>query len=101
MAVEVLRIDSCPNWEVAVDRIREALDRTGHRDVEVGVRVIGTASEAQRSPFGGSPTIVVDGVDLFASADVVEDLACRVYRTPFGVAGCPTVDQIIERLVRA
>jgi hypothetical protein len=36
----------------------------------------------------------VDGVDVFAEPDAGVGLSCRVYRTPDGLAGAPTMEQL-------
>ncbi|WP_243073709.1 thioredoxin family protein [Microbacterium sp. SS28] len=98
MKVEVLHIGDCPNWVEAGNRIREALDATGLDDVEVTFRLLTAVEDAARVPFAGSPTILLDGKDLFPSGDQSSALACRVYPTPVGLAGLPTTSQIIEAL---
>lgn len=40
-----------------------------------------TIEEAERLGFHGSPSILVDGVDVFAEPAGV-GLSCRIYRTP-------------------
>jgi len=57
--------------------------------------------EAERLGFHGSPSIRVDGVDVFADADTAVGLSCRVYRTPDGPAGAPTVVQLQAVLAHA
>ena len=57
-----------------------------------------TPEEAERLAFIGSPTILVDGRDPFASGNEPSALACRVFTTPDGRAGCPTVEQLVEVL---
>jgi hypothetical protein len=52
-----------------------------------------TAEDAERLRFIGSPTILVDGRDPFAGVAAPFGLTCRVYRTPEGLAGSPTLDQ--------
>lgn len=93
MKVELLHIVDCPNTAVAEEHARAALDSLGLTDVPVEVVTIRTEAEAADAPFGGSPTILVDGVDLFPTAPV-RSLACRVYATESGFAGAPTRDQI-------
>jgi hypothetical protein len=98
MRLEVLHIDDCPNWEEAARRLQVALTSTGHGDVEIGYRLLRTPADAAGTAFAGSPTITVDGVDLFPSDGRTNDLACRIYFTPTGMAGLPTVDQLTEAL---
>jgi hypothetical protein len=96
MNVEVLHIDDCPNWEEAADRLREALRSTGHGDESIGFRLVRSSEDAVGTAFAGSPTITLDGVDLVPSQGATSDLACRIYLTSNGLAGLPTVDQLIE-----
>lgn len=90
--------DGCPNWQTTEGRLREALDRTGHADVRVDHEQVDTSEDAERLGFIGSPTVLVDGSDPFAQPGAPVGLACRVYITPEGVAGSPTVDQLAEVL---
>lgn len=98
MKIEILHIDDCPNTAEAGDRLRTALDVTGHENARIAFVLIGSADEAAGLQFAGSPTILVDGTDLFPSAGRTQNLACRFYSTPTGIAGVPTVDQLSEAL---
>lgn len=49
-----------------------------------------------RVRFAGSPTILLNGEDLFPGGEETSELACRVYATPTGLAGLPTTKQIIS-----
>ncbi|GAA1615596.1 MULTISPECIES: hypothetical protein [Leucobacter] len=93
MKVELLHIVDCPNTDIAEANARAALDALGLGGVPVEVVTIRTEAEAASTQFGGSPTILVDGVDLFPTAPV-RSLACRVYATESGFAGAPTPEQI-------
>lgn len=96
MDLEVLHIDDCPNWQEAGERLRAALNSTAHGDASIRFRLIRSSVDASGTAFAGSPTITLDGVDLIPSQGATSHLACRVYQTPFGLAGLPTVDQLIE-----
>ncbi|GAB3069454.1 DF family (seleno)protein [Pedococcus soli] len=97
--VTVLYFAGCPSWQTALDQVHVAAAQT-HVDVSVSVLAVETQQEADRLGFTGSPTIWLDGVDPFATSDAVPALACRVYPTPDGLAGSPTVDQLAEALTR-
>lgn len=94
MKVELLHIDECPNWQEAGALTRQALDACGFLDVSVTFVLIRTEREAMDAGFAGSPTIVVDGEDLFPSEGRTVDLACRIYLTERGLAGTPTLTQL-------
>ncbi len=97
MKVELLYLDGCPNWKTADERLRELATECGF---ELGRRTVTTPEEARKAGFRGSPTILIDGKDPFASGDEHFSLSCRVYRTPAGVAGAPSIDQLREALGR-
>jgi hypothetical protein len=98
MNVEILHIDECPSWESAEVRTREALAALGRTDVLVTTRLLRTPEEAAATSFAGSPTITIDGVDVFPTGGRTGDLACRVYATPDGLRGTPTIEQITNAL---
>lgn len=98
MQIEVLHIAGCPTWVEAGNRVREALTVSGIDRADVAFRLVASSADAARVPFAGSPTILVDGADLFPGAEPTTQLACRVYATPLGLAGAPTAQQISEAI---
>ena len=99
VAARVLYIDDCPNWQSARDRLRLALDRLGHADVPISDVQVETQDEASATGFAGSPTILVDGRDVFPPPTAwTGGLACRLYRTPAGIAGVPRVEDLMSAL---
>jgi hypothetical protein len=98
MKVELLHIEDCPNWQEAASRFREALGQTGHGAEEIEFTLIDSPRSVADTAFAGSPTLVVNGHDLFPTEGRTADLACRIYATPSGFAGAPTVEQIVEAL---
>ncbi|MFE6736335.1 hypothetical protein [Microbacterium sp. NPDC057650] len=93
MDIEVLHIDGCPSTEIAVAGVHEAAASLG-LDVTVATRLLRTPEDAAAAAFAGSPTILVDGEDLFPSEGRTGRLACRVYPTDAGLRGAPTAEQI-------
>jgi len=98
MRVTVVSIPDCPNREVADARVRRALAVVRLADVELAHRVISTHELAVAERFHGSPTIQFDGVDPFASVGAPIGFACRIYPTYQGLAGVPTVTQLVEAI---
>ncbi len=92
MDIALLYFDDCPNWKVADERL--AAIAAERADLTVSRHLVDTVEEAERVGFHGSPSILVEGVDVFADPDAGVGLSCRVYRTPDGLAGAPTVDQL-------
>ena len=96
--VRVVYFDDCSSWRTAHERLVGALDRVGRGDDRVELTVVETGSEAVAANFRGSPTILVDGLDLFPGPGVSESLACRLYSTSAGLAGSPTVEDLVRAL---
>jgi hypothetical protein len=98
MDVLIRYFDGCPNWQLAQQRLWMALDRTGHADVAIVLERVETPNDAERVGFIGSPTILLDGLDPFAQPGAPAGLTCRLYSTADGLAGSPSVDQLVEVL---
>ena len=94
MELTLLYFDGCPNSMIAYDRLVIVADELKDVDVTVTRRLVETLEDAERTGFRGSPSILVDGVDLFGEFDAPFGLSCRRYRTPDGPTGAPTVEQL-------
>ena len=101
MDVALLFFDGCPHWRVMDERLREALTAVGAGAVPVVHRTVSTPEEAEEAAFRGSPTVLVNGQDPFVDRESPVGLSCRVYRTEDGLAGAPTVRQLIGVLREA
>jgi hypothetical protein len=82
--VTLLYFDECPNWQHADEQLRQL---RGELALTLRYRQVETPEEAARAGFTGSPTVLVDGVDPFATGDEPTGLACRVGVTPDGPQG--------------
>ena len=100
MDIELLYFDGCPNWELARDRLAEALAATGNAGTPIRLRRIETPEAADRAAFPGSPSIRIDGIDPFDPTEGV-GLTCRVYRTADGLEGAPSPADLILALRQA
>ena len=98
MRIEILTVPDCPNRATAHDNIREALAGLGRADATIIERVIGDPALAVEAGMAGSPTILVNGVDPFASATAEPSVSCRLYRTDGAMGGAPSVVQLREAL---
>jgi hypothetical protein len=97
MRIDVLTVSGCPHRWPAVTRLREAIHRSGV-DAVVVERLIDDADLAAAVGMTGSPTILVDGRDLFDSTALEPSISCRLYRTDAGVEGAPSVNSLIDAL---
>lgn len=94
--VTLLYFDGCPHWLEADAHLRLLADELS--GVHLSRQIVDTPEEAERMSFRGSPSILVNGVDPFAEANDPVGLSCRVYQTPDGPAGSPTLEQFREAL---
>lgn len=97
MKVQLLYFDGCPHWAVLDERLREALDLLDDQATIEYVQVE-SPDDAERLQFAGSPSIRLNGTDPFESPAGAIGLSCRVYSTPDGPAGSPTLDQLVGAL---
>lgn len=98
MKVEVLYFDGCPGYETAVKKLEDVLFDKG-LEAEVELVSVGTDEEAELLRFPGSPTIRVDGQDLFPIAGrPTYALVCRTYITEGGLRSSPTVPMLRDAL---
>jgi len=100
MKVEVLYFDGCPTYKTATKTLRAVLAEEG-LESDIELVAVNSDAEARRLKFPGSPTIRVDGRDLFPAPER-EDwrLGCRVYPTAEGLRGSPTSKMFRDALTR-
>jgi hypothetical protein len=77
--VELLFWEGCPSYPAALAQLRSILGD----DTPITVREIVDSDDAVGEGFPGSPTIRVDGADLFPIDDP-PGLTCRIYRLADG-----------------
>ena len=92
MHIDILYFESCPNHAPSVARVKQVAAEMG-LTIPVTEVPITTLEEAEQRRFLGSPTVLVNGVDIDPDArqEARYGLSCRVYP---GVAGLPPDDMI-------
>lgn len=93
--VEVLVIEGCAGAALAFSRLEAARVDLGVK-VEVVVRTM--VDGHVLDGFAGSPTFLVDGVDLFPGGVPTRSLACRLYEAGDGHSAAPDSRQLAERI---
>ncbi|MCB2412423.1 thioredoxin family protein [Demequina sp. TTPB684] len=99
MNITLQYFDGCPNWKIADERL--AVLAAERPDLGIRHQNVETGEDAERVGFHGSPTILIDGMDPFAHADASVGLACRIYETPQGPAGAPTLEQLRQAVAHS
>jgi hypothetical protein len=100
MHVSFLFYEDCPSHELALQRLREVL---AEESIDTDVEVVEVESEeqAQELRFIGSPTILLNGLDIVPPPpDSHYALTCRAYRLEDGhISPLPSRD-MIRRAIR-
>ncbi len=92
-------IDDCPSHEQALARLRKVLDEEGV-NVKIDVIKIESDEQAKRLHFLGSPTIIVNDIDIDPQASNHFGLACRAYQLEDGRISPLPSEEMIRRAIR-
>jgi hypothetical protein len=97
MKIDLLYIDDCPSWRSGLKNLNAALGAEG-LNAEIRLVKVPDNDVAARLKFLGSPSFCINGVDLWPANRTRYALNCRVYTTPQGLKGAPTVEMLREKL---
>jgi hypothetical protein len=97
MKIELLYFDGCPSWENGLKNLEAALQE---EDLPAFVEMVKVTDDegADKLKFLGSPSFRIDDHDLWYEERENYSLSCRVYPTPEGVKGFPTVEMLKQQL---
>lgn len=98
--VELLYFDGCPSWQSGLQNLHSALKANG-LDVSVELVQVMDNDDAARRKFPGSPSFRINGIDLWEEERDVYSLSCRVYATPEGMRGSPSIAMLQKRIRQA
>ena len=96
--IELMYFEDCPSWIETYQYLDEILNyqKIG---VKIHLKKVETNEDAIKFEFPGSPTIKVNGVDIFPTDQTNYALGCRIYDTPHGFKGSPTKEMISKKLL--
>jgi hypothetical protein len=95
--IQFLYIEDCPNAETAWKNLKESLILL-KINIQPERILIDDDLDADHYSFQGSPSIKVDGVDLWEQKSDEYHMGCRVFPVANGLAGSPTKNMLIERI---
>ncbi len=98
MHVSIVYFEGCPHWQLARERLEQAMDYAGVGDIAIDAIRVATSAEARLRGMRGSPTILIDGTDPFGDPGVPAGLSCRIFATEHGPDGAPSVTQLVNAL---
>ena len=99
MKIEILFFDGCPSWLTAYQYLQEILEENG-MEIKIDQIRIDSDEKAKIHQFPVSPTIRLNGMDLFPIEQADYRLGCRIFQTEEGYAGSPTQEMIEQNLIR-
>lgn len=107
--VELLWWKGCPSTDHACRLVRTGLDELGLDGVGIELVEIKTDAQASERNFRGSPTVLINGIDLIelaggedASGDQTDALSCRLYHRRDGrISPTPDPADVHEALAIA
>ncbi len=97
MQIDLLFFDGCPAWQEALENLKTALRRIG-AEADIRLIQVNDDTHAQALKFLGSPSFQVNGQDLWPEERQDYHLSCRLYPTPTGRRGVPSVAMLLEKL---
>jgi hypothetical protein len=95
--ISLLYFDGCPSWQVALENVQKLIE-TDKIPAEICLIKIESPEQAQQERFLGSPSFRVNGTDLWPEEREHYTLSCRVYQTPDGLKGSPSIEMLREQL---
>jgi hypothetical protein len=98
MNIELLYVANCPNYVVALERLRATLSAE-NLQTPVNEVLVSDAGMAQSLKFPGSPTIRINGQDVEPQSERVGafGLMCRLYSDGSGAPSEKRLRAAIER----
>jgi len=95
VVIEFLSFEGCPHASILRQRLVEALQALGVTVTPRAIDLEHLSHTGDRRSGFGSPTILVNGLDLFGmeSPSVPQDPACRLYKPAL-----PSTADVIERM---
>lgn len=93
--IEIQYFNSCPNSDEMISRVGKAIKQLD-MEIEYKEILIESAEEAQKVKFRGSPTLLINGIDLENLPEPeMGNMSCRYYRD--GLPGIETIKNIIQK----
>lgn len=97
LQIDILYTADCTDWEIATQLLQQALADL-NLEAEFNYWLITNDRQAIQTYFTGSPTIRVNGYDLFPVEGATAGLRLRSYWTEEGLLGHPTYNMVYGAL---
>ncbi len=97
MNIDLLYFDGCPSWQSALENLKIAIAEE-KLNAKIRLVKIDSPEQAVKRRFLGSPSIHIGKTDLWPGEREEFFLGRRVYQTPDGLKGWPTVKMIQQKI---
>lgn len=99
--IEFLYFKGCPNSEETLSNLKEALKELNISEKVLNIIEVNDIEMAKKLNFSGSPTILVNGKDIYTLEKPVGfNFTCRIYDFGGKKIGIIPKDFIKERLIK-
>ena len=93
--------DGCPNSTETLRNLQDLLKTTGIGETELEIVEVPSPEQAQELNFQGSPTVLLDGVDIYT--DQIPNsfsYSCRIFELDGEKTGILTTDYLRKKLIK-
>lgn len=97
ITIDFMYFNSCPNYKKTLQNLQKAIKML-QLDAKINTIEV-TQKNYKEYNFIGSPSIVVQGKDLFAPEETTPKYTCRMFKINGKNYGFPSVEAIINRLI--
>ena len=93
ITIEIQHFHGCPNSDEMIKNVKEAIKQS-KTEITYKETLVDTPAKARLYKFRGSPTLLLNGIDLegFPEPDL-GNLACRYYKN-----GIPSVEELRNKI---
>ncbi len=98
MKIELLYFEGCPSWQNALANLQTAL-RDEKLDIPVNLVLVKSNDKAEGRKFLGSPSIQLNGMDLWPEERENYAMSCRIYATNEGLKRWPSVEMFRQKFL--
>lgn len=78
--IEFQYFDGCPNSDKTLENLKSLIAEGFLRTDDIKITEVPSAEKAEEYRFQGSPTILIDGIDIFTGLKPTgHSFTCRVY----------------------
>ncbi len=91
--------EGCPNSAATLENLKEATKELGISPKEINIMEVPDLEKAEEVDFQGSPTVLVDGIDIYSNSKPKGfNYTCRVYTFGAERTGILSSNFLRERL---